>query len=384
MNVLAPMAGIPSPGTSVWYLGPLPLRAYALAILTGIFLGAWLANRRYRERGGPAGAVQDALIWAVPLGIVGARIYHVISSPDRYFGPTGDPWLALRVWEGGLGVWGAIPLGALGAWIGLRRAGLRLAPFADALAPGILIAQAIGRLGNYFNQELFGAPTTLPWGLQIDQGHLAAQGLDYPDGTLFHPTFAYELLWNLAMAAILIYLDRRFRLRHGRVFWAYVALYTLGRVWIEMLRIDEAEILWGLRLNVWTSILVFVVAVVMFVLIGRRTSGQPDPIWLPGRDSAQDDQPVDEDDEPADEDDEPAAEDDEPAADGDQDDEPGGDDREYKHAPPRVEADDPGSDTSDLDNDSAHSDAEGHEDGDDPLPSIPANRTTEDTEDDRG
>lgn len=277
------MTGIPSPPTGVWYLGPVPVRAYAIAILAGIVIGAWIAIRRYRARGGPEGALLDAVMWAVPFGIVGARIYHVLSSPDRYFGPDGNLALALRIWEGGLGIWGAIPAGALGAWISLRRAGLRFAPFADAMAPGVLVAQAVGRLGNYFNQELFGSPTTLPWGLQIDQEHLRAQGLDYPDGTLFHPTFLYELLWSLAMAALLVYLDRKLRLRHGRVFWLYVALYTAGRLWIEMLRIDEAEEVLGLRLNVWTSILVLVVALAVFVIIGLRTRGVEETVWLPGR-----------------------------------------------------------------------------------------------------
>src|SRR5690606_39926163 len=163
--------GIPSPPVGTWYLGPLPIRAYAFAILAGIVVAAWISIRRYRARGGPEGVVLDAVMWAVPFGIVGARIYHVLSSPDRYFGPDGNIAYALRIWEGGLGIWGAIPAGALGAWIALRRAGVRMAPFADALAPALLVAQAIGRLGNYFNQELFGSPTTLPWGLQIDQAH---------------------------------------------------------------------------------------------------------------------------------------------------------------------------------------------------------------------
>lgn len=277
------MNGIPSPPVGVWYLGPIPLRAYAIAILAGIVIGAWIANKRYRERGGPEGALIDAVMWAVPFGIIGARIYHVLSSPDRYFGPDGNLALALRIWEGGLGIWGAIPAGALGAWISLRRSGLRFSPLADSIAPALLVAQAIGRLGNYFNQELFGAPTTLPWGLQIDQAHLRAQGLDYPEGTLFHPTFLYELLWCLAMAAVLIYVDRRFTLRHGRVLWLYVALYTVGRLWIELLRIDEAEHVLGLRLNVWTSIIVLLVAVAVFVIVGRRTRGVEDPIWIPGR-----------------------------------------------------------------------------------------------------
>jgi prolipoprotein diacylglyceryl transferase len=300
------VTGIPSPATGVWYLGPIPVRAYAIAILAGIVIGAWIAIRRYRARGGPDGALLDAIMWAVPFGIVGARIYHVLSSPDRYFGPDGNLALALRIWEGGLGIWGAIPAGALGAWISLRRAGLRFAPVADAMAPGVLVAQAVGRLGNYFNQELFGAPTTLPWGLQIDQENLRAQGLDHPEGTLFHPTFLYELLWALAMAALIVYLDRRLTLRHGRVFWLYVALYTAGRLWIEMLRIDEAEEVLGLRLNVWTSIIVLVVALAVFVIVGVRTRGVEDPIWLAGREPADEAATADDaDDEAAEEPDDP-------------------------------------------------------------------------------
>lgn len=279
MNGLVAVS-IPSPPIGVWYLGPIPLRAYALAILAGIVVGVWITDRRYRARGGPQGAVVDVAFWAVPFGIVGGRIYHVVSSPDAYFGPGGDPWAAFAVWNGGLGIWGAVAFGAVGAWIGLRRRGLRLAPFADAIAPGLLVAQAIGRLGNWFNQELFGGPTTLPWGLEIDAAHLPP---GFAPGTLFHPTFLYEMLWNLAAAAVLVWLDRRFRLRHGRVFWLYVMLYTAGRLWIEMLRIDPAEVVLGLRVNVWTSVLVFLGGAVAFVLLGRRTRGQEDDVWLPGR-----------------------------------------------------------------------------------------------------
>ena len=277
---LSPLASIPSPSQAEWHLGPLPIRAYALAILLGIFAAWWILDRRYTAKGGPKDAALDVAFWMVPFGIVGARIYHVISSPDAYFGPDGDPVRALYIWQGGLGIWGAVALGAVGAWIGLRRRGLRMAPFADALAPGLLVAQAIGRLGNYFNQELYGAPTTLPWGLEIDDAHLVG---GYESGTLFHPTFLYEMLWNLGAAAVLIWAQRRFRLRHGRVFWLYVMLYTAGRVWIEYLRVDEAELVLGLRLNVWTSILIFLVALVAFVVIGRRTRGVPESIWLPGR-----------------------------------------------------------------------------------------------------
>ncbi len=266
---------IPSPPESVWYLGPLPLRAYALAIMAGIVVAVWWTARRWAERGGERETVLDISFWAVPFGIVGGRIYHVVSSPDAYWGPGGDPVSALYVWEGGLGIWGAIALGAVGAWIGTRRAGVRLSTFADAAAPPILVAQGIGRLGNWFNQELYGAPTTLPWGLQIDPEFQPAGD---PAGTLYHPTFLYEMLWTFAGAALLVWLDRRYRLGHGRVFWLYVVVYTAGRLWIELLRIDPAETVLGLRLNVWTSILVGLGALVAFVLVGRRHPGrEPGP-----------------------------------------------------------------------------------------------------------
>ncbi|PFG43096.1 prolipoprotein diacylglyceryl transferase [Isoptericola jiangsuensis] len=278
---------IPSPDESVWHLGPVPLRAYALAILAGIVVAVWMTTKRWVARGGEADDVLDIAFWAVPFGIVGGRLYHVFSTPDPYFGEGGDPVKALYIWQGGLGIWGAVALGAVGAWIGCRRKGVRLSSFADALAPGLLVAQAIGRLGNWFNQELFGAPTTLPWGLEIDPDVIeqlnAATGTSFAAGTLFHPTFLYEMLWNLGAAALLIWLDRRYRLGHGRVFWAYVALYTLGRVWIEMLRIDTAEVVLGLRLNVWTSIVLGLLALVAFVVIGRLRPGREDGVALPGR-----------------------------------------------------------------------------------------------------
>lgn len=275
MTVL-PLA-IPSPAQGVWHLGPFPVRAYAIAILVGIVVAVVLTQRRWKERGGDPETVLDITYWAVPFGIVGGRIYHVVSSPDAYFGPGGDPWKAFAIWEGGLGIWGAVAFGAVGAWIGCRRQGVRLAPFADALAPGLLVAQGIGRLGNWFNQELFGGPTTLPWGLRIDDAHLPA---GYDPGTLFHPTFLYELLWNLAAAAVIVYLDRRLRLGHGRAFWLYVVLYTSGRLWIELLRIDPAETVLGLRLNVWTSILVGLGALVAFVVVGRRHPGRETTLLL--------------------------------------------------------------------------------------------------------
>lgn len=274
-------AALPSPPQGEWYLGPIPIRAYAIAIGVGIVLGWWITDRRYRSKGGPADISVDVTMWMVVFGIVGARIYHVVSSPAAYFGEQGNPWAVVEIWNGGLGIWGAVPAGALGAWIALRRRGLRLAPFADALAPGLLVGQAVGRLGNYFNQELYGAPTTLPWGLQIDASHRVA-GYTDPE-LLFHPTFLYEGLWNLAMAALLIWAARRFHLRHGRVMWLYVMLYTLGRGWIEYLRIDDAERILGLRLNIWTSLLVFGLALYFFVILGRKKAEEEDPIWIPGR-----------------------------------------------------------------------------------------------------
>lgn len=264
-------ASIPSPSQGVWHLGPVPVRAYALCMLTAIFVAAWWTNRRYTRRGGDPETTYDIAVLAVPMGIIGARLYHVLSSPEAYVGPDGDPWLIPQVWRGGLGLWGAIAAGiAAGAWL-LRRRGQRLAPFADSVAPAFLVAQAIGRLGNWFNQELFGSPTTAPWGLEIDAAHLPA---GYSPGTLFHPTFLYEMVWNLVGAVLLLHLERRLRRRGepvgGRLIWAYLMVYTSGRAWIEYLRIDEAHTILGLRLNVWTSILVFLVGVVGYALTSRR------------------------------------------------------------------------------------------------------------------
>ncbi len=274
---------IPSPDQGVWYVGPFPLRAYALFILLGIGIAIWLGSRRWEQRGGPPGVVADVAVWAVPFGVVGGRLYHVVSSPDAYFGPGGEPLKALRVWEGGLGIWGAIALGALGAAIGCRRAGVRVSSYADAVAPGVLIAQAVGRLGNWFNQELFGRPTDLPWALAIDPPFRPA---GFEEFATFHPTFLYELVWNLVAAAALLWLDRRYRLGHGRVFWAYVALYTSGRLWIEALRIDDAERVLGLRLNIWTSIVVLLLALALFVRSARRHPGREASVLLRPEDEA--------------------------------------------------------------------------------------------------
>jgi len=263
------LASIPSPTQGVWQLGPLPIRAYALCIVAGIVVAIVLTERRWLARGGAPGDVLDIAMWAVPFGIVGGRLYHVITTPEPYFGKGGDPVKAFAIWEGGLGIWGAITLGGVGAWIACRRKGIPLPAFADALAPGLLVAQAIGRLGNWFNNELYGGHTDLPWALKIYEwnGHGAVLG---PDGQpvvlgFFHPTFLYELLWNLAAAAVVIWADRRFRLSHGRAFALYVALYCLGRFWVELLRTDPAEHFFGIRLNVFTAVIVGLLAVAYLV-----------------------------------------------------------------------------------------------------------------------
>nr|WP_297413597.1 prolipoprotein diacylglyceryl transferase [uncultured Nocardioides sp.] len=272
------LASVPSPSQGVWHLGPLPIRAYALCIIAGVVVAIWLGEKRWVARGGRPGQVGDIAIWAVPFGLVGGRLYHVITDWRLYFGEGREPISALYVWQGGLGIWGAIALGALGAYIGARRHNAKFPPLADALAPGIAIAQAIGRWGNWFNQELYGRPTSLPWGLEIDQAH-REEGYEDP-GLLFHPTFLYEFVWNLGVAGLVIWADRRFRLGHGRAFALYVMGYTAGRGWIEYLRIDEVQgsDVFGLRLNVWTSIVLFLLALGYFLWSRRKHPGREDEV----------------------------------------------------------------------------------------------------------
>lgn len=269
-------------------MGPVPIRAYALCIIIGIVVAILWGERRWQARGGKAGAVTDIAVFAVPFGLVGGRLYHVATDWEKYFGPGGDPLGALKIWQGGLGIWGAVALGALGAWIGCRRQGIPLPALADALAPTIVAAQAIGRVGNYFNQELYGGPTSLPWGLQIrdrvnpvtglpDPLNGIAQG---PPVEIVQPTFLYELLWDLGVAAFVVWADRRFRLGHGRAFALYAAGYTTGRFWIELLRVDPATMVFGLRINVITSAVVFVGAVLYLTLAPR---GREDPATLAAR-----------------------------------------------------------------------------------------------------
>ncbi|MGP9693621.1 prolipoprotein diacylglyceryl transferase [Brachybacterium sp. AOP25-B2-12] len=266
-------AEIPSPPVSSISLGPLTVHFYALCILTGIGVALWWSTRRWVARGGNGDQLFDVVFVAVVAGIIGARIYHVVSSPDAYFGPGGNPVAALYIWNGGLGIWGAVLGGALGAWFMARRKKLPFAVLADTIAPTLMVAQAIGRLGNWFNQELYGGPTTLPWALDITCVTNGDPIGGCVPGT-YHPTFLYELLWNLAGCALLLALERRFRLGGGRVFWGYVLIYTTGRLWIELMRTDEAEIVLGLRINVWVSMITMLLAAVMLVLLSRRRAAR--------------------------------------------------------------------------------------------------------------
>ncbi|MEU6081926.1 prolipoprotein diacylglyceryl transferase [Streptomyces sp. NPDC047108] len=263
------LAYIPSPSTGVIHLGPIPLRGYAFCIIIGVFVAVWLGSRRWVARGGLPGTVADIAVWAVPFGLVGGRLYHVITTYEPYFGKNGDWVDAFKIWEGGLGIWGAIALGAVGAWIGARRRGIPLPAYADAVAPGIALAQAIGRWGNWFNQELYGRATDLPWALKIDGDPASGRVA----GT-YHPTFLYESLWCIGVALLVIWADRRFQLGHGRAFALYVAGYTVGRGWIEYMRIDEAHHILGVRLNVWTSVLVFLAAIAYMIISSNRRPGR--------------------------------------------------------------------------------------------------------------
>jgi phosphatidylglycerol---prolipoprotein diacylglyceryl transferase len=262
---------IPSPSTNIWYIGAFPLRAYALCIIAGIMVALIIATRRWQARGGTADSMELMVVVGVPFGIIGARLYHVITDYQLYFGPGRQPLNALKIWEGGLGVWGAIAFGVLGGYLVARRRRIAFPAVLDAIAPAILVAQAIGRLGNWFNQELFGRPTTLPWALQIAPQY---RPVGYEQYATFHPTFLYEMLWCLAAAVLLVWLDRRFWLGHGKVFALYVLLYTGGRFWIETLRIDTVNEISGFRLNNYTALIGFIIALVWLIWLIRNRPGR--------------------------------------------------------------------------------------------------------------
>ena len=259
---MALLASIPSPSDGAIELGPLQIRAYGLMIALGVLAAVKFASVRWRQRGGNPDDITAVATWAVPAGLIGARIYHVVTDYQRFRGR----WLhAFAIWEGGLGIWGGVALGALVGWWVARRRGCDATLMLDACAPAIALAQAIGRWGNWFNQELFGRPTSLPWGLEIDPSHRPD---GYVDQATFHPTFLYESLWCLLVIGVVLAVERRYRMRPGGIFAVYVATYTIGRAWIEALRIDDAHHILGLRLNEWTSLMVFALAT--WVIVARR------------------------------------------------------------------------------------------------------------------
>ncbi|WP_449277214.1 prolipoprotein diacylglyceryl transferase [Leucobacter sp. GX24907] len=290
-------ASIPSPDESYWVLGepvrilnwefgPLTIHFYALCILVGVVC-AWIwTGRRIAKRGGDRAVALDFTVWALVLGIVGARLYHVVTHWGDYFG-TGEPfWVAfynaLAFWQGGIAIFGALLGGALGVLLASRLTGVKFSAFADALVPGLLLAQAFGRLGNWFNHELFGGPTTLPWGLEIESSNPAFP-VGLPEGTLFHPTFLYEIVWNLLGIVVLLAIERRWQPRWGRFFGLYLIWYGLGRAVIESLRVDPSLLFLGLRTNVLAALLAVVLGIVIIIVQGRRHPGIETSIHLPGR-----------------------------------------------------------------------------------------------------
>ena len=266
------LASIPSPSISYIDLGIFRIHFYALFILVGIVLATVIGNARLTKRGAENGLIIDIAFWAVPFGIVGGRIFHVLTHARDYFGPGKDLMAIFYVWEGGLAIYGALIFGAIGAFLGCLQTGVRFLSFADAIAPGILLAQAIGRVGNYFNQELFGQPTDLPWALEITRPNSAIP-IGLPNTAVFHPTFLYELLWNLLGVIVLLALDGKLNLRWGRLFAGYLVWYSIGRFFIEGIRIDPSEILLGLRTNQWSAVVGMALGLGLFMWSRIRHTG---------------------------------------------------------------------------------------------------------------
>lgn len=285
-----------------WFPWNIDIKAYAVFILIGIVVATIFVYYRLKRRGAEGGVVLDIALFAVPLGIIGARIFHVLTHPDYYFGPGKDLWRVLFIWEGGIAIFGALIGGAVGVYIGCRVTGVRFWSFADALAPALLLAQAIGRFGNYFNHELFGVPTNLPWGLEIESSNPAfPAGL--PEGTLFVPSFLYEIIWNVIGVIVILLIERRhhwikktilgitvpvleagaYRLQWGRVLALYLIWYGLGRSYLESIRIDPSEIFLGLRTNVWAAFAAVVIGLIILIVQGRRHPGLEPSAYLPGR-----------------------------------------------------------------------------------------------------
>jgi prolipoprotein diacylglyceryl transferase len=282
---------IPSPTVSSFQLGPVVIHFYALFILAGIIVAVALTAARMKARGMEAGLAIDIAIWAVPFGIIGGRLFHVLTHLSDYFGPGRDWTTIFRLWEGGLAIYGAIIFGSIGAYIAcqvdikalkIESAGIRFLSFADALVPGLLAAQALGRWGNYFNNELFGAPTDLPWGILIPS-YNESYPIGLPEGLAFHPTFLYESLWSLAGIAVLLLLERRFNLRWGRMFALYLVWYSVGRFFIEAIRLDPSDVFFGLRTNQISALVGVLVGLALFMLQRARHTGEETTGYLPGR-----------------------------------------------------------------------------------------------------
>ncbi len=275
---------IPSPDMNLIQLGPLAIRFYALFILIGIGVAVVMTSKRMAQLGVRQDAALDIALWAVPFGIVGGRAYHVVTHPGDYFYAGADLFKTLYVWEGGLAIFGAIVFGAFGAWLGSRRAGVPFIVFADAVAPALLLAQAIGRIGNYFNQELFGTPTTLPWGLHIRSTSPAFPD-GFPAGTLFHPLFLYEMLWNILGVCVILLIERQLKRRTGWSVGSYLIWYGIGRSWFESFRLDPSEFqLLGVKINIITAVTVALIGVLIIVIHNRRralvVTAEPDLLPL--------------------------------------------------------------------------------------------------------
>jgi prolipoprotein diacylglyceryl transferase len=269
---MLPLLSIPSPDSSTIELGPLSIHFYGLTLLAAIAAAVAIAGIRWTRRGGDWDLIFRVAVWGVASGIVGARLYHVITSwnelPDEWWGP-------FAIWKGGLGVWGGIGLGVIVGAIVAKRSGADLGKLADCVAPALLVAQGVGRFGNWWNQELFGGPTDLPWGLEISPENRPIEDVD---SDTFHPTFLYEALWCFAAAGILLLVERRFRIRPGGLFALYVLLYSIGRFWIEMLRVDPSHEWGGVRLNVYVAGVAIVLSAAFFIWwqkTWKRGTGPP-------------------------------------------------------------------------------------------------------------
>ena len=277
----------PNPPFSSFTLGPFTIHLYALCILLGIVVAYWVGASRFKKRGGESGVLLDIVLWAVPFGIVGGRAFHVLTHLGDYFGvyPTLQETLyhAIALWEGGLAIYGAIILGSFGAWIGAKRAGVRFVSVLDVLAPGIILAQGIGRWGNYFNQELFGQATDLPWGLMIEKTNNPAYPQEFPAGTLFQPAFLYEFLLDVLFFFVLIWAAKQFKLQWGKVFALYLVLYSTGRFFVESIRLDPSEVFFGLRTNQWSAIAGLLIGLAFFVVQSRRHTGVEESVYVAGR-----------------------------------------------------------------------------------------------------